>query len=129
MECSVVEKLTKKLEPVKVGDVVSVQDRTENYNVFLLSLEEFNEKRYHYNGRSVPENGARCCLLLFFLLLYDGSQGKSEECWSCPDARVWASTMDNCLLQKEVGVNSRIIQFELKIGEIVALGVMLWEDH
>ena len=45
MECGVLEKLTKKLKPCKVGNVMSVQNWTGNYDVFLLSFGEISMKR------------------------------------------------------------------------------------
>ena len=121
------EKFTKKLEPWKAGDVVSMKKQTVNYEVFLICHKETivkkisNQKRSYCDGRDIPEKGARWCILLLFLLLYDGSRGKSGKYWSSPDTRVWMYTVDSNLLQNKVGVNSRISCLKMKTGRIVTL--------
>ena len=61
LECRDLDKLIKKLEPHKVGDIVSVQNQIGNYNVSLHSFEEINVirisilKRSCYDGQSAPK--------------------------------------------------------------------------
>ena len=102
VECRVLEKLTKKLEPFKVGDVVSVQNQTGNYDdVLLTSYKEIRLKKinilkvFYSKDLSMFENGARWCLMMLFLLLYDGCQGKN--------------------FFKGRSINSHIISFKMKL--------------
>ena len=120
LECRDLEKLIKKLEPYKVGDIVSVQNWTGNYDVFLYSFEEINVmrisilKRSHYDGQSVPKEGARWYLLmLFFLLLYDGSKIVASSKGRSENSHI-------VYFKIKVAENRRIVSFKMKVGEIIA---------
>ena len=70
----------KKLEPFEFRNVMSVQSQTRNYDdVFILSNKEVKLKKLsilkmsQYDSWSVSENGARCGVMTWFLLLYEES--------------------------------------------------------
>ena len=100
MEDEVLRKLTK-MEPFKVGDVVSVQNRTGNYN------EENNVKRVNipkrndYDSQSIIENGARWCLIMLFLFLCKEYQGKSEE-YKCSSMSLFFLLHSQCFKRRSV---------------------------